>query len=187
VRDSQSIIGFTEAELGFFIAILILIIAVKQTPEAQPKNSELRRPAIGFQLDEANRKVLVLEQQLADVRNQRTLDVATIAKLEKELDKLQRLRSPQLPTCTYKKVADGPILTVVIRGADVFQIGSLTYDLEDLREKADADLARGKAAGCRQVIRVSYAPSISEADAFAARKALQQDFYLQEVGLSKAE
>jgi hypothetical protein len=109
--ERQSVLGFTEAELGFFLAALCLVLWLVSTaaapPPTEPPPVEAMVPA-----DSAS----TLEEKLAAARLERdSLD-----------DAYQRLRdsvSGILPNCTRIGRAEGPMWTITVSGRDRVRFG----------------------------------------------------------------
>lgn len=103
--ERQSVLGFTEAELGFFLAALCLVLWLVSTAAAPPPPPPA--PEAAVPADSAR----TLEEKLAAARLERdSLD-----------DAYQRLRdsvSGILPNCTRIGRAEGPLWTITVSGRD---------------------------------------------------------------------
>ena len=187
--DRQSIIGFTEAELGLFVAILFLVLALAGGPDDKG-TSQIPKPNLTPQPPEptsAADHIHLLKEQVAQLEDKTSRDAVKIgddaikiAELEREIEKLRGLRSRQTPACTERNVAKGSIRDVTIVGPNSFQVGPSTYHLGGFLDTVAAELRQAKAAQCQQVIRVLYSSTLSMPDSLAARKALTRYFYLLE-------
>lgn len=191
--DRQSIIGFTEAELGLFVAILFLVLALAGGPN-EKDISHVPEPPPSADSSPPRSEDLIrsLEEQLARSKDQISRHAAKITELERELatlkserEKQQNLRSRQIPTCTEKKVAAGPIRDVIVMGANSFHVGSSTHNLQSFLETVKTERLQADKEQCRHVIRVYYSPNLSGPETLSTRIALSQYFYLQESLSSK--
>jgi len=188
MRDRQSIIGFTEAELGLFAAILLLIFSIhpvsrpiRPPDRERPIPQDRTTPSIGaFQkLSQQNKDLL----QGKDQTDKQNIDLSEEnRRLQQEIDKLKGLKSRQRPACTEKGLATGFLFGVTIVGADNFRIGDSTFDLAGLLRQFGPQLSAAAKAGCVQSIRAYYDRDLSLDDSIEARKALQLHFYLAEGG-----
>ncbi len=178
MSDKYSVIGFTEAELGLFVAILIFIIAaagprsdVSSTGKSQSTPSATSMP----NLESLSRQIEALTKE-----NRRLQ--ARLALLEAEAQKTSALRSRQLPSCKEKRLTKGFLFDVVITGPESFQVGSRKYDFDALIDNFDSQISSAKAAGCVHTIRVFYVPGVSLSDYLGSLDELRQYFYPSDSG-----
>ena len=144
--DGHSVIGFTEAQLGFTLVLLVLVVGIALS-RARP---------------EAVSPSPISPDSAAALR-------ARIERLRRELDSL---RSPILPTCRSRGLVAGPILSVVASGTDRFLVDGKEVSSSDI-DVATADKRKAADdAGCRQEIVFRVRPDITAAASEADRRLL---------------
>ena len=175
--DHQSIIGFTEAELGLFVAVVFLAMAVLHRPDVRP----------------GPKQVIVNESELQSLRkdaNEANAQRHLANELKKQLEEsnwrlkaLERapsqktLRSRAVPSCREKGIVCGDLFAVIIRGSDRFQVGKDTYDLDELINRFDPELKIAEKSGCKHSIRIYYREGISADELTDGINALKGYFY----------
>lgn len=172
MKAQQSIIGFTEAELGFFAAILLLLVLIqkpKDHPVAVPlPTPSTMRPSIEMvprhDLDRLQRENERLKNQLVDANEQ--------------LTKLKGLRSHQKPSCIEKKVANNYLFDVTIEEENIFVVDGQQYSFASLMTKFAAQTAEASHLGCAHSIRVFHGEDVSADDYVSARKTLSGYFFV---------
>jgi hypothetical protein len=170
VRDRFSIIGFTEAELGFIVAIL-LFAAMSAHRTAVAKPVPKLTPAVSRK-DFEN-----LKQQFSQLARSNAQEIQKNLELQRELDRQSNLRSRQKPSCTERHIAQGFVAEIQVTGIDQFQLEGKTFDMSDLLQRFSPELKQAQNAGCIQSIRVIPGANISTRDYVQARNALGQHFY----------
>jgi hypothetical protein len=148
VNDRQSILGFTEAELGFFLVLLFVVLwgatAVAKTPPKPPDKP-------GISADSAARLH------------------ARIKALQRELDSL---KSPIWPSCTSKRLASGPLLTVIAIGDGLFRVGTDTLTWVEFEQRTADDRAVALSKQCRHEVRFGIRADLSAVQSERARSAI---------------
>jgi hypothetical protein len=170
VRDRFSIIGFTEAELGFIVAIL-LFAAMSSHRTAVAKPAPQPTPAV------SRRDFENLKQQYSQLSRSNAQEIQKNLDLQRELDKQRNLRSRQKPSCIERHIAQGFVAEVQVTGIDQFQLEDETYDIESLLQRFSPQLRQAQDAGCVQSIRVTPGGNISTSDYVRAMNALGRYFY----------
>jgi hypothetical protein len=170
VRDRFSIIGFTEAELGFIVAIL-LFAAMSSHRVAIAKPAPRPTPAVSRK-DFEN-----LKRQYSQLALSNAEEIQKNLALQRALDKQSNLRSRQKPSCKERNIAQGFVGEVEVAGIDQFQLKGKTFDMDGLVQHFSTELKQAQGAGCVQTIRVTPGANISTRDYVRARNALGQRFY----------
>src|SRR6266511_6189547 len=152
MSDRQSVIGFTEAELGLFIAILFLALFVS----APGKN--------------ADPPYVTLPKATVDSLRQR-VQVLTL-----QLDTLRGRRSKQRPSCREKGLTNDYLLDVGVLSASSFQVGRRVYNAAQLLESVRSSIDRALSAGCVHQIRVRYRSGLSAGEYDEAVRTLERHF-----------
>jgi hypothetical protein len=183
MRDRFSIIGFTEAELGFIAAILLFAAFAAKSRPAVPNSA----PGIisADQWKSIERRLAdaaAMKSEIAELKRGREEQVRENLLLQAELNRERSLRSRQKPSCVEKGIARGFIAEVEIAGANLFVVDGGGSDLAGVLRKLSPQLGQAKAAGCVQSIRVGYGGGVSLDDYLAARSKLARDFYVDDIG-----
>ncbi len=147
--------GFTEAELGLFLVLVLLAAAVGASPSetATPRRSTL---------DSGMARVAALDSALRITRD--------------SLQRLRDLRSRQTPTCRERNLADGPLFTVTVLGSNRFQIGAEVLTLQGIQGRFRNEMGIARAQKCRHQIQVRHDSHVSADDLWTAFRALRKDF-----------
>ena len=170
VRDRFSIIGFTEAELGFIVAILLFAaMSTHRTAVAKPVS---RPTPVVSRKDFEN-----LKRQFSQLASSNAQEIQKNFALQRELDRQSNLRSRQKPSCIERHIAQSFIAEIQVTGIDQFQLEDDTYDMESLLQRFSPQLKQAQDAGCVQSIRVTPGANISTSDYVRAMNALGRHFY----------
>lgn len=161
--ESQTIIGFTEAELGLVLAVVFLVLwVVGNRPIAKAQEPP----------------VAVVTKDSADRLAARADSLAAMNEvLELTLDSLRPKRSRMAPSCTEVRVANGPLLTVRVEGSNTYVVEGKSYTWAQLLEFTSLARAAAVHAKCRQQIRVTTDPDISAEAYNRALRRLRGQFY----------
>ena len=158
--DAQTIIGFTEAELGLVLATVFLALWLGAT--AKPKLKPIPTP-----------QVPVIS---ADSGN------ALIAKLDsltRIVNSLRLLRSETPPSCIETKVIVSPVAKITVLSDDKFRKDGLDLSLSwvALKENLQPFIDEAQKAGCKHIVQVSALPSVPGPLLISAVRKLQLEFY----------
>jgi hypothetical protein len=183
MREQFSIIGFTEAELGFIAAILLFAVFQSRAPHAVEKpgpkvtsgSPALKPPApqISISSEAAER----LKQENSQLQLRIAALQRQIAESQRELDKKKKLQSGQKPSCIERGIAHSFIAVVQVAGGDRFDIEGEGYDLEGVRAHLSKELQEAKEGGCVQSVVVGPAKNITPEEYVIGRNRLGQYFY----------
>jgi hypothetical protein len=171
MSDRQSIIGFTEAELGFFLALLCLILfviaAAKPNPPPQPPEPK---------------GAVIPQDSLDRLLHELHASAQRIATLEATIDTLRDRRSRITPSCSEKGIASGPLFTVAVISPNRFRLDGAPVSIEEILARTQAERAAAKRAGCVHAVRVAYLSSLSASQLDAGWKLLDPEFRLIRAG-----
>jgi hypothetical protein len=149
---NSSVLGFTEAELGFFLALLCLVLWVASAVPPPPPKPKEPKPTF-------------------------TVTAESAAVLQQKIDEMQRmvdsLKSPILPSCKSKGVAKGPLLALTAISAGSFRLSADTVNVSRISALTANDRIRAASVGCVHEIRLNFLRSLSAPDYEAARRHLQ--------------
>src|SRR5688500_12595434 len=111
MNDSQTVLGFTAAEVGFVLALIFLALFVAASASTtQDKPTTAENPVVIPQdsLERLATRLGALERRGDS--------------LQAQLDAAAKKRSNLTPPCTELGLAAGPIGDVVILGSDAFSV-----------------------------------------------------------------
>lgn len=183
MRDRFSIIGFTEAELGFIAAILLLVAFTTKSRSAAPNSAPHTVSAEQWKsIERRLADAAAMKSKIAELNRAREEDERRNLLLQAELERERNLRSRQRPSCMEKGVARGFIADVQVTGPNRFVLDGDGADLAGVLRKLSPQIAQANAAGCVQSIRVSYGGGVLLDDYLAARSKLARDFYIDDAG-----
>ena len=152
---AQAVMGFTEAELGLFLVLVLLAAAVGASPSG---TTTVRRST----LDSALARGATLDTALQVTRD--------------SLQRLRDLRSRQTPTCRERKVAEGPLFTVTVLASNRFHIGNEILTLQGIHGRYGDAMGIARTQRCRHQIRVRYDSRVNADDLWTALRVLRKDF-----------
>jgi hypothetical protein len=134
--DRQSVLGFTEAQLGFFLVLLFVVVWAAVGPSDKPPTRD------HLTADSAGKLI------------------SLIGDLQRKADSLQQkadsLESPIWPSCASKRIAPGVLLTVIAIGDGLFRVGDDTLDFGELAAHTEEDRAEAYGLRCRHEVRFGY-------------------------------
>ncbi len=146
MRRSQTVIGFTEAELGFFLVLVVLGTVIVGT---RPPSSET-----------------VPKTQYDSLQHE----------LDRARDSLQKLRSRILPSCRVKGVAEGILFRASINGRDQFVLNGRLVSLADLHREFYTQMRAATAGGCIHEIDLMLGKSVTASELWVGLVRLRRDF-----------
>jgi hypothetical protein len=149
--------GFTEAELGFFLAILLLIVS-----------------AMIGKTESAGRMETVPKATFDSV-----MDSLTI--IEERLDSVlkENLRSRAKPSCIEKRLVAAPLLRVTVLAADSVLVDGRRLSMATLQLLHATDLARADSAQCVHVVEVSASSTLAARAYHTAIQRLRRAYYVR--------
>jgi hypothetical protein len=179
MRDRQSIIGFTEAELGFFVAILLLAVFLERRSTVLP--ADRPRKDAAAELKQARVQINHLEQRLAELRAAQSHFAHERQSLDTELQTIKGLRSRQKPSCRERGITKSFLLDVTVESSNSFKVGDTVTNLAGLLRSVEPRLEAARQADCVESVRIFYDYGrVSLVQAVIARRSLQEHFYIAE-------
>jgi hypothetical protein len=162
-----TIIGFTEAELGFVLAALFIAIAVTTIHErdasaASVADRQAAADSLGAVADAARDTVGML-------RHRTTLLNDSITALEAKI-------STKVPQCWEKGEPATAVAEVDVLGANRFRLNGEEVGMGGVQARLAAFIARGDSLGCRYVVRARPTAGIDGVQQSAAVWALRRHF-----------
>lgn len=151
-----TVMGFTEAELGFVIAAVFAALAVSGLA-SQPNAHDLTAKA-----DSLAHRVDSVTKAFAAYR-----------------DSVHK-KSNKTPRCSEKGESAEPIAEVRIVGQNAYQLGDDTLKFRDLESRFAPQIERSSALGCRYLVRTIATPGVDGPDHSAAVARLWSHFDVNE-------
>ena len=172
-----TVLGFTEAELGFVLATLFVAISGYQIVEARGAG-ELSAAA-GQQvaatqdsLRKAQDSLRVARESLAAAR-----DSVTLAR--EEVESLRRLTSRLTPYCSERGETDQPIARIVVMDARTYRMDGTQMPITGVTSRLSRWLTVSREKGCRFGVEVLPGPGLGAEDFMRAREPLSRLFYFR--------
>jgi hypothetical protein len=166
MSDRQSIIGFTEAELGLFVVFFVLMLGPKATPTENGDAVSVPRSELDSLRATASR--------VPDLEDQ-------VAQLQVTNDSLSGLRSSLTPPCKEKKGTFPRrflLEDVVVEGPDSFSVAGRSLTLDKLLARVDEQLRKARRIDCTHEITVRQGLEVDRKVFYRAQRALRRDFYV---------
>lgn len=138
--ERQTVIGFTEAELGFFLAVLVVVIWVASVVQASGSTSAEDQRGMPAQISTDSLEHLLQEH----------------ARLTRLVDSLE---SPIWPTCKDRRLATGPLMTVISAAPGRFIVDADTVTIERLADRVRPSVNAGRRVRCVHEVRFGYRAS----------------------------
>lgn len=163
--DSESVLGLTLAELGFFMLFVVLLLSFvgssASVPEG-PSNEEYE--ALRVQLDSVS-------AQLADAQDEN-------AELQARVERLLN----QTRTCEQAGIIDGALLSIAVLGDNSYRMlpqGSVV-DIQELQATYAPQLTEAQDSPCIHTIDVQYDRNLSSEELVGGMNRLRRIFYPSE-------
>lgn len=162
-----TIIGFTEAELGFVLAALFIAVAISAIHErdASATNFEEQRTATDSLVAAAD----AARDTLGMMREQSAVMTDSIAALEAKI-------STKVPQCWEKGESAVAIAELDVLGADRYRLNGEALTIAGVRARLEPFIARGDSLGCRYVVRARPTAGIDAVQQSAAVWELRRHF-----------
>ena len=174
MKDHDSTIGITLAELAFFLVFAVIFVVAIQAHGSPEEHEGLQQ-----QVTDLEKEKQELQQEVTD------LEVHN-AELQ-SLRPIETLRSTAKPNCTEAGIinAEGPLggflFNVTITGRDAYILEypdrSVTLPLKGILARYESDLADAEQAECVHRINVRRMPGYDLDDYLHALTMLDQYFY----------
>lgn len=145
-----TVMGFTEAELGFVVAAVFAAIAAMALDERDVHAGEA-----------AN--VSVLEEDLKRTREDLAKVHAEYERTRKEFEELQAAqarRSTKIPQCWEKNQQREPVAVLSVVDGDTYSMDGEIVTLDALRARLANFIALGQKLGCRFVVTARPQPGV---------------------------
>ena len=151
-----TVMGFTEAELGFVIAAVFAALAVSGLA-AQPsaQNLTVKNDSLAHRVDSVTKAFAAYRDSV-------------------------HKKSNKTPRCSEKGESAEPIAEVRILGRNAYQLGDDTLAFRDLETRLAPQIERSAALGCRYLVRTIATPGVDGPDHSAAVARLWSRFDINE-------
>lgn len=148
-----TVMGFTEAELGFALAAFFVAVGASFLQE---KN--------------------VLEVHTGDI----VLENDSLRKMVDDLEARLAKRSNLIPPCSEKGESDAPVANFKILDADRYDLNGTDLVFERVLLQLAPQIARSKSLGCRYSVQVVAMPGVDAPQFSQATGRLRRHFYVRE-------
>lgn len=136
-----TVLGFTEAELGFVLAALFAAVAAQAVAADKVQESKAQDAAIvAAERDSIAREFEAFRDSVAKV---------PVPK-----------RSSKVPQCWEKGEQRDPIATLRVLGANLYEYEGRKMTIAGVRERFAAQIARSNSLKCRYVMRAQLTPGV---------------------------
>lgn len=151
-----TVMGFTEAELGFVIAAVFAALAVSGLA-AQPsaRNLTARNDSLTQRVDSVTKAFAAYRDSV-------------------------HKKSNKTPRCSEKGESADPIAEVRILGRNAYLLGGDTLSFKDLESRLAPRIRREASLGCRYLVRTIATPGVDGPDHSAAVARLWSHFDINE-------
>jgi hypothetical protein len=174
VSQPHGVIGFTEAELGFFLVFAMLLFSVVGRRHPTKEIHAVDSVQVTHQLLDSLRQRGDSVQVLTRARDSLRAALALLPDTTK--------RSRVTPSCQEKGIIAGPLFDITVLGENAFRIGEDFLDISGVRQRFEVDLARASAADCRHVARIFFPPNLSAALLQDGMRRLSAFVYVRVIG-----
>lgn len=161
-----TVMGFTEAELGFVLAALFAAMAVARVGDEDQRDATIE----GLQQAAVERDSIAGEYD----RYRDSMRVV-LANAQARIEEAEK-RSTKVPQCWEKGEQREPVAVLAVLGSDLFLLGDERLSLDGVRQRLAERLARADTLGCRFVVRAAPTGTVSSGDHTAAVWALRRYF-----------
>jgi hypothetical protein len=175
-----TIMGFTEAELGFVLAALFVAVAITAIHErdvsaADAENHEMvsaERDSLRSERDSLRSERDSLATEVARLRD----SIAPVALLRDSIAALEAKISTKVPQCWEKGESSAAIAELDVIGATRYTLRGDTVTMDEIRQRLASFIARGSELGCRFVVRARPTAGVNALEQSAAVWRLRQYF-----------
>jgi hypothetical protein len=149
-----TIMGFTEAELGFVLAALFIAVAITAIHERDVSAAaaeELRDNVVN--VDSLRSAAAAASDTVGELRDREISLRDSIAALEAKI-------STKVPQCWEKGETTTVIAELDVLGANRFRMNGATLNIDQVRDRLASFIARGDSLDCRYIVRARPTPGI---------------------------
>jgi hypothetical protein len=158
-----TVMGFTEAELGFVVAAaLAALVAASDTERARLEPAAVQREAARARADSLRDSLDSLTRVFAAYRD-------SIGK-----------RSNKTPACSEKGEPPGAVADVALLGRDRFLYDGDRLSFSELETRLDSLIRRSRRLGCRYLVRTHAVRGVDGPETAAAARRVRADFDVDE-------
>jgi hypothetical protein len=165
-----TVLGFTEAELGFVLATLFVAISGYQIVEAR---------SAGDGADAASMQARSVQDSLADARAGLKLAMDSLSVTRDELEDLRRLTSRLTPYCSERGETDQAVARITVIDARTYRLDGASMQIAGVTSRLSRWLEVSKAKGCRFGVEVIPTSGLAADDFMRAREPLSRLFYFR--------
>lgn len=160
--QQQSVIGFTEAELGFFLAMMLLLLfVIGQATHPSERSTTAQVP-----------ETTMVRAQVLEMKS--ALDRLRADSVEKA-----HLESGIWPACDSKErqLTTGPLFHVLLLDDGRLRLGAVPVTARELATRYSSDLQRAQSSRCRHRIVLDFAAALPADLLVTTRGRLEQQTF----------
>ena len=165
-----TIMGFTEAELGFVLAALFVAVAIAAINEREASAAaahELRENDIN--VDSLRTAATAARDTVGVLRDSAAILRDSVAALAAKI-------STKIPQCWEKGEPTSLIAELDVLGANRYRMNGAALSIDQVRERLAPFIARGDSLGCRYIVRARPTSGIDAVQQSAAVWELRRHF-----------
>jgi hypothetical protein len=179
-----TVLGFTEAELGFVLAALFVAIAGYQIVEARSADAGAESAAGRLALAQDSLRALqqeleVARDSLALAREEAERLRADAERLQLEAERLTRLTSRLTPYCSERGETAQPVAHLVVVNPTTYRLEGSQLTIGGVTSRLSRWLDVSREKGCRFSVEILPVPGLSAEDFIKAREPLSRFFYFR--------
>ena len=169
-----TVMGFTEAELGFALAAFFVAVGAGYLNERNQLDD--RQGSIKAEADSLRSALDSVRSGLDSVRS--SLDSLRTA--HTELQGTIGKRSNLTPPCSEKGESDRPIARLTILVSGTYDLEGRTLSFADVAKRLEGTIAKSRRLGCRYTVQVTAADGVDARTFSRANGRLRGLFYVRE-------
>ena len=149
-----TIMGFTEAELGFVLAALFIAVAITAMHERDVSAAaaeDLRNDVVN--VDSLQSAAAAARDTVGELRDRETALRDREIALHDSIAALNAKISTKVPQCWEKGETTTVIAELDVLGANRFRMNGATLNIDQVRERLASFIARGDSLDCRYIVR----------------------------------
>src|SRR4051812_6761637 len=163
-----TVMGFTEAELGFVLAAVFAALAVSGL-SSQPENLAAKNDSLAHRIDSVSRRADSVTRKMDSVS-------AAFASYRDSV----RKRSNKTPRCSEKGEPPEAIAEVRILGRDRYELAGARMTFRELESQLAAQIARSNELRCHYLVRTIATAGVDSTEHSAAVAKLWSHFDVNE-------
>jgi hypothetical protein len=179
-----TVLGFTEAELGFVLAALFVAVSGYQIVEARSadagaESAEDRLALVQDSLRGLQQELEVTRDSLAHAREQAERLRAEAERVQLDAERRTRLTSRLTPYCSERGETAQPVAHIVVVNPTTYRLDGRQLTIGGVTNRLSRWLDISREKGCRFSVEVLPVLGLSAEDFMKAREPLSRLFYFR--------